>query len=76
MSATDNELQVLVQWPGGPPSPWPDPAATGRRSTVDGRETTTVTTISAALPVHAIISSPSEQREGRGEQLAVSHTGA
>jgi len=32
--------------------------------------------ISAALPVHAIISSPGERREGRGEQLAVSHTGA
>jgi len=32
--------------------------------------------ISAALPVHTIISSPGEQREGRGEQLAVSHTGA
>ena len=30
--------------------------------------------ISAALPVHAIISSPGERREGRGEQLAVSHT--
>jgi len=32
--------------------------------------------ISAALPVHTIISSPGERREGRGEQLAVSHTGA
>ena len=27
--------------------------------------------ISAALPVHTIISSPSERREGRGEQLTV-----
>jgi len=27
--------------------------------------------ISAALPVHTIISSPSKQREGRGEQLTV-----
>ena len=32
--------------------------------------------ISAALPVHVIISSPGERREGRGEPLAVSHTGA
>jgi len=32
--------------------------------------------ISAALPVHAIMSSPGERRERRGEQLAVSHTGA
>ena len=33
--------------------------------------------ISAALPVHAVISSRLfKRREGRGEQLAVSHTGA
>ena len=32
--------------------------------------------ISAALPVHAIVSSPDERREGRGDPLAVSHTGA
>ena len=32
--------------------------------------------ISAALPMHTIISSPGERWEGRGEQLAVSHTGA
>jgi len=32
--------------------------------------------ISAALPVHTIISSLGERREGRGEQLTVSHTRA
>jgi len=32
--------------------------------------------ISAALPVHTIISSSGERREGRGEQLTVSHTRA
>jgi len=32
---------VLVQGTGGPPGPWPEPAASGRRCAVDGRETTT-----------------------------------
>ena len=35
----DRDVIRLVQWTGGPPGPWPDPAASGRRCTVDGRET-------------------------------------
>jgi len=81
MSATDNDLQVSTTECKVAFAT----AADAEYKLADGRVCVHSRThlrdrsrphISAALPVHTIISSPGERREGRGQQLAVSHTRA
>jgi len=81
MSASDNDLQVSTTQRKVAFAT----AADAEYKLADGRVGVRSLTIlrdrsrphiSAALPVHTIVSSPGERREGRGEQLTVSHAGA
>ena len=79
MSATDNDLQVFtterkVAFATAADAEYK--LADGRVGVRSRLRDRSRPHISAALPVHTIISSPYEWREGRGEQLTVSHAGA
>jgi len=74
MSATDNDLQVStterkVAFATATDAEYK--LADGRVGVSSRFRDHSRPHISAALPVHTIISSPSERREGRGEQLLV-----